>query len=333
MRRTYVLTPFALLFALALHIACSEAPAPEAAPAAEAAPAGRLEKVADGVWFRLGERDQGHCNNAVIELSDGLLVVDANFPSGAKLVMEDVKTVSDKPVKWVFDTHHHGDHAYGNALWTRAGATTLAYVGVAQEIGRYEPGRWQEASKTRPDVAEVGLDTLEPPKETFSETPHILEDPLRRVEFHHFGWAHTRGDGFVYLPAEKILATGDAVVNGAFNYTGDGNTGNWPNVVAGAMALDVEHVLPGHGPRGGKEVLEGQKAFFDFVNKAVGEAFDAGKKMDEVVTVADGKGKSTTIEPPAEVRNWVGDGFPEQVRVRWTELAEGKPHGAILGGE
>lgn len=329
MRRAFLLAPFALLTGVALLISCADAPE----PVAETPLPASLEKIADGVWFRLGERDQGHCNNVIIELSDGLLIVDANFPSGAKLVMEDVKAVSDKPVKYVFDTHHHGDHAYANALWTAAGATTLAYQGVAEEIERYEPARWQQAMQDRADVAAVGDDALEPPNQTFSQTPYVLEDSLRRVEMHHFGWAHTRGDGFVYLPDEKILCTGDAVVNGPFNYTGDGNTANWPSVVEGALGLGAEKVLPGHGPHGGKEILEGQKAFFEFLNSAVGEAFDAGKELAELVTIEEDAAKATTIEAPEAVKNWVGDGFPQQVRVRWIELTEGKPHGAILGGE
>ena len=53
-----------------------------------------------------------------------------------------------KPVKYVFDTHHHGDHAYGNPVWTEAGATTLAYKGVAEEMKRYEPARWQATAKS-----------------------------------------------------------------------------------------------------------------------------------------------------------------------------------------
>jgi cyclase len=58
----------------------------------------------------------GHCNNVIIEMDDYLVVIDANFPSGANLVMEEIKEVSDKPVKYVFDTHHHGDHLYGNPV-------------------------------------------------------------------------------------------------------------------------------------------------------------------------------------------------------------------------
>jgi len=120
--------------------------------------------VAPGVWFREGDQDRGHCNNAVIEMKDYLIVVDANYPDGASGVMRDAKYISPKPVKYVFDTHHHGDHIYGNALWTKAGATTIAFQGVADEMKRLEPARWLEAAKTRADVAALDRDAPEPPR-------------------------------------------------------------------------------------------------------------------------------------------------------------------------
>ena len=327
MQRKPLFVVFLVLLGVAFWATCGEAP-PVGPMSAS------LEKVTDGVWFRLGERDQGHCNNIIIEMENYLIIIDANFPSGANLVIDDVKTVSNKPVKYVFDTHHHGDHAYGNPVWTAAGATTLAYVGVAEEIRRYEPAGWQSASEQREDVRVLGLDTLEPPKETFSDLPFVLEDSSRRVEFHHFGWAHTRGDGLAYLPNEKILASGDAIVNGAFNFTGQGNTGNWPSVIRKAtMELDVEQLLPGHGSWGGSEIMQGQLAFFEELNAAVEAAFEAKTPLEEIVTVEDGAGVSTTIELSAAVQNWVGDRFAEQVRVRYAELAEGKPHGSILTGD
>src|SRR6476469_3739780 len=107
-----------------------------------------VTKIADGVWFREGGMDR-HCNNVIIEMKDYLIVVDANFPSGARLAMADAKKVSSKPVKYVFDTHHHGDHAYGNPVWTEAGATTLAFAAVGQEIKRLEPARWMDSAKNR----------------------------------------------------------------------------------------------------------------------------------------------------------------------------------------
>lgn len=291
-----------------------------------------LKLITDGVWFRMGELQHGHCNNVVIDLGEGLLVVDANFPSGALALIEDIKQVTAKPVTHVFDTHHHGDHAYANALWTREGATTLAYVGVAEEMKRYEPTRWQEASATREDVAAIGEDSVQPPQQTFTEIPHALEGTSRSVEFYHFGWAHTRGDGMVLLPDEKILCTGDAIVNGPYNYTGDGNTGNWPEVVSKALELDFDTILPGHGPSGGREVAEGQRKFFEEINEIVGTAFEEGKPLEELVTVEDGAGVATTVELSENVSNWVADRLAEQVRVRYTELAEEKPHGEILGG-
>src|SRR6185369_4907966 len=106
-----------------------------------------LRLIAPGVWFREGDMDQGHCNNVIIEMKDYLIVVDANFPSGARGAMADAKRISPKPVKFVFDTHHHGDHLYGNALWTQAGATSLAFAAVAQEIKRLEPARWADTAK------------------------------------------------------------------------------------------------------------------------------------------------------------------------------------------
>ena len=111
----------------------------------------------------------------------------------------------------------------------------------------------------------------------------MLKDGTRQVQFNFFGWAHTRGDGFVYLPKEKVLCTGDAGVNGPYNYTADGNIGNWPKVMEAAQKLDVKYVLPGHGPAGGPEVLQGQKDFMIELRKAAQAAIQEGKALDEIV--------------------------------------------------
>src|SRR5215472_2856267 len=95
-----------------------------------------LRIVAPGVWFREGDHDAGHCNSTIIEMKDYLIVVDAGFPDAARGTMEDVKRLSKKTMKYVFDTHHHGDHTYGNSVWTQAGATTLAFKELADEMRR-----------------------------------------------------------------------------------------------------------------------------------------------------------------------------------------------------
>ena len=275
-----------------------------------------FKEMAKGVWFRQGDIDnKGHCNNVVIEMKDSLLIVDANYPSGAEALLKDIKKVSSKPVKWVFDTHHHGDHAYGNSVWTALGATTIAHENVLREIEKYEPKRWQGSK--RPDVVALHKQTLEPPQKTFRENPYVIDDGERRVELHHFGWAHTRGDGFVYLPKEKILATGDAVTNGPWNNVADASIGNWPRVIEAAQKLDVAQVMPGHGPAGGKEVLEGQKQFMLELRKAASQGTRPDDPLFAKVTL------------PESVKKWVGRGLAGQLQTAYKETQAKKPAGDL----
>ena len=286
-----------------------------------------VSEVVKGVWFRQGDLMQGHCNNTVIEMKDSLVLIDANYPSGARAVMEDIKKLSDKPVKYVFDTHHHGDHAYGNIVWTRVGAITLAYEAVAEEMKRYEPKRWQE--EKRKDVTELDQPSVEPPKQTFSKSPYVIEDETRRIEFHFLGWAHTRGDGFAWLPKDKVLATGDAATNGPYNNVADANMGNWPKVMAKALKLNPVHVLPGHGMRGGMEILQGQMLFFEETLKAVAAEIKKGKRLEEVVTYDGARAKSTTIQIAEGAKKWVGRDFPGQVATAFKEVSQKTPAGDL----
>lgn len=323
-KRIWILGTFAMLASVAFFVTGTDAQP------------GTVKQIVPGVWFREGDlMNMGHCNNIIIEMKDYLIVVDANFPSGARLALAAAKKLSSKPIKYVFDTHHHGDHAYGNPIWTQAGATTLAYKGVAEEMKRYEPARWLAAAKGRQDVAEMHLSAPEPPKQTFDKTPFVLKDDTREVRFYFFGWAHTRGDGFVYLPKEKVLCTGDAVVNGPYNFTADGNVGNWPNVIRQAQKLAVDHVLPGHGAPGGKEVLEGQIQYMTELRKAVAAAVKQGKKASDLVSsetkvlFGNEVPATTSITLPDHVKNWVGGFLPAQVKDTYEEITQNKPHGDI----
>jgi len=307
--RALLLLVFAVLAGCALFLSRSDAN-PET-----------VRLVVPGVWFREGDMDQGHCNNVIIEMKDYLIVVDANFPSGARAAMADAKRISSKPVKYVFDTHHHGDHLYGNPLWTQAGATTLAFKQVGEELKRLEPARWQEAARTRPDVAELKRDGPEPPKQDIDQPMFVLSDGSRKVEFRHFGWAHTRGDGFVYLPKEQVLCTGDAAVNGPHNSTTDANIGNWPTVLHAAEKLKVKHVLPGHGLPGGRELLSGQAQFMAELYKSVKAGIDQGKSVEDL---------QSSVQLPAAVSAWVGDkSLKGQIKDTYDEIKQGKPRGDI----
>lgn len=309
LQRAVLFLGFAALCGLALFVSRSDAN-PET-----------VRRIVPGVWFREGDLDQGHCNNVIIEMKDYLIVVDANYPSGARATMADVKRLSSKPVKYVFDTHHHGDHLYGNVLWTQDGATTLAFQAVGQELKRLEPARWLAAAKTRPDIAETHRDAPEPPKQDITQEEYVLNDGERKVEFRHFGWAHTRGDGFVYLPKEGVLCTGDAVVNGPHNNLADANIGNWPIVLRTADKLKPKYVLPGHGPSGGRELIAGQDQFLSELYKAVKSGVDTGKSAEEL---------QASIKLPTAVNAWVGEtSLKRQVKDVYDEIKQGKPRGDI----
>src|SRR5215218_3092129 len=225
----------------------------------------KAEKIAPDVYSHEGDiKGHGHCNNGWIIFEDYVLVIDGNFPSGAQEIIPKIKAITDKPIRFAFDTHHHGDHAYGNQVWVENGATPVAHTGVVEEMKKYEtghyggkPGRWEETAQGREDVRQS---KLKPPSLLFPDSM-IFDDGKHRVELHYFGVAHTHGDGFAWLPKEKILFTGDACVNGPYNYVGDGNTGQWIQTLERARRLGARIIGPGHGPRGSGALLEEQQLF------------------------------------------------------------------------
>jgi cyclase len=284
----------------------------------------QVQSVVPGVYFHEGDLlKRGHCNNGWVVFEDYVLVIDGNFPSGAQEVIPKIKASADKPIRFVFDTHHHGDHAYGNQVWHLQGATPVAHLGVLDEMRKYEsgyfggqPGRWEDAAKGRPDVA---ASQLKPPSLLFRKDL-VFDDGKRRVELLHFGVAHTQGDGFAWLPKEKILFTGDACVNGPFNYMGDGNSEEWIKTLEAVGKLGAEKVCPGHGPMGGPELIVNQRAFFVELRKEVKKI--AGKKPAEAKAAVP-QIKARLQQQPA-IAKFVGEGFPGQVEKVYVEMG-GKP--------
>lgn len=247
---------------------------------------GKVDEVAPNVYFHEGDLEkQGHCNNGWIIFEDYVLVIDANFPSGANLILPKIRALTDKPIRFAFDTHHHGDHAYGNQVWVDNGAVPIAHTGVIEEMKRYEtgyyggkPGRWEETAKGRQDVRDS---KLKPPSLLFPKEL-IFDDGKRRVELMHLGVAHTHGDAVAWLPKERILFTGDACVNGPYNFVGDGDVEKWIKTLALARKLGARVVCPGHGPRGQETVLEDQSRFFQALREQVGVLVQAKKSPSEV---------------------------------------------------
>ena len=275
-------------------------------------------EIASGVWFLLGDASKGYSNTAVIEMRYYLVVVDANYPARAREVMAEVKLLSPKPVRYVFDTHAHGDHSYGNSLWTAAGATTLAYYKVIEEMDRYEPGRWLAAEAKRADVRDLHEDNVQRPQKTFRKSPLVLKDATREIDFYYLGWGHTPADGYVWLPKERVPCTGDGAVNGPRNKLWDANIANWPRVLSKAMRLRPLAVLPGHGDAGGIEILAGQRQFLLDLYSAVKAQAREGKVPAEM-----------NIQLPPRDANWTPKDLSMDIQATYSEITQHQPAGAL----
>jgi cyclase len=300
--------------------------------------AGKADLVAPDIYFHEGQVSDtadAVCNNGWIIFEDYVLVIDANFPAGAKLIISKIRSLTDKPIRFAFDTHHHGDHAYGNQVFVENGGVPLAHTGVIEEMKRYEtgyygnkPGRWEEAAKGRADLRTT---KLKPPSVLFSKDL-FFDDGKHRVELMYLGVAHTHGDAVAWLPKERILFTGDMCVNGPYNYVGDGDVGKWVATLDAAKKLGAEIVCTGHGPRSAGTVLEDQQAFFKALREQVG-ALMANKAPEE----AKGQIESirTTLKGNAQIARFVGergpgsDSFASQVEKVYEELA-GKKLAALM---
>lgn len=244
-----------------------------------------VQEIAPGVFFHQGDPRRGHSNNGWIAFEDYVLLVDANYPSGATIVQPKIQQTTGKPVRFAFDTHHHADHAYGNQLWVDVGAVPVAHVGVLEEMRKVEtgyfggpPGRWEQSAKQRPDVAAT---RLKPPSLLFPRELFV-DDGKQRVELRWFGVAHTRGDAMAWLPKQKILFTGDTCVNGPHNMINDGDTAAWIETLEALKTLGAEKVCPGHGPMGGPEVIIDQQRYLIELRRVVKALRDAGKSPADV---------------------------------------------------
>ena len=91
------------------------------APAVARAQIGAVQNIAPGVYFHEGDPRLGTCNNGWIVMDDYVVVVDANYPIGAKVLIPKVRATTEKPVRFVIDTHWHPDHSFGNEVWAELG--------------------------------------------------------------------------------------------------------------------------------------------------------------------------------------------------------------------
>jgi len=276
--------------------------------------------VAPGVWFLPGDSHAGYCNSIVIEMKDYLILVDPSYPGRSRELLAAIPQLSAKPVRYVFDTHAHGDHSYGNSVWTKVGAQTMAFAGVTEEMNLYEPERWQGTKSKRDDMRDLHETDVQRPAMSLRGDRFVLRDGTREVDFLHLGWGHTRGDGWVWLPKERILCTGDAAVNGPRNKLWDADVLNWPVVIDKAIALKPAIVLPGHGEDGGVEILSGQAQFLRDLYSAVKDRLAHGRSLAQI---------QAEVHMPERDANWNRPDMSQDILITFAEITAGKPAGSL----
>jgi glyoxylase-like metal-dependent hydrolase (beta-lactamase superfamily II) len=239
----------------------------------------RFEKVADGIYYATasGTMNVG-ANSPVIVNDDEVLVVDSSItPAAGRALVQDIKAITPKPVRYVVDSHYHYDHAFGNQIFgadvqvighdhTRSRmltnvmeqATYLRSVQplpaqidtlkqrIAQEKDPQQKATLErQVANSQAYLEQVKEVKVTPPNLTFNDTMTLVRGG-REIRLLYLGRGHTDTDVVVYLPKERIVCTGD-LMESIISYAGDAYPEEWIETLGKLKAIDFDTVMPGHG--------------------------------------------------------------------------------------
>ena len=285
-----------------------------------------FKRVADGVHVAVAQPAyKVNCNTAIVEDDDGVMVVDTHSkPTAARVIVEHLRGMTTKPVRYVVNTHFHWDHWQGNEVYASANpgleiitteqtkqnlTTPDVGVGGVPFIEKQLAALPGEIAKLKDDIqkapnaevkgrlqsnlaqAEAYLQELKQikpalPTRTVSKTV-TLQEGGREIQLHVLGRGHTNGDLYIYMPKEKVVATGDAVVDW-MPFLNDGYPEEWAQTVAALEKLDIVQIIPGHGEPAPKAHLAFFRGYLTDLVAAVKTAAAGGATLDEMKTkVAD----------------------------------------------
>jgi cyclase len=246
-----------------------------------------VRELAPGVYYYFGDELQKKSANCVwIVFNDYVLVIDANYPWGAKEIIREIRKKTGKPIRFVFNTHYHHDHSFGNCVFVDSGATIISTKETAAEMKTRGRREWDE---------NWGGQSLEGyrrefPSLTFDQKL-VFDDGKHRVEMINMGQAHTLGDGVAYFPNEKILVTGDLFVNGnpwGNNVADPGaDYDKWLKVLDELAGWDIKIVVPGHGELGTIQSLKNQRDYLADMLQQVRDGITAGRTLEELLKEID----------------------------------------------
>jgi len=282
-----------------------------------------LQQAAEGVFFAHARPQTViNCNAAVFVRSKDVVVVDAHSkPSAAAGLIRQIRgEITEKPVRYLINTHFHWDHMQGNPAYRQTGGpvdilatsetkrlmsdlSARRLMESMDELAKQVEALKARAEKAGPEEkrfcdseishlqayqAEMKDYSLQLPTITFDKT-HVLQDAAFDLHLDWHGRSHTSGDVFVFCPQRRAIATGDAS-HGWVPNIGDGYPRQWPGTIDEVARADFEHVLGGHGPmQHNRNVMMSQRNYIEELTTRVADAKAAGQPLEEMqkrITVA-----------------------------------------------
>ncbi len=288
-------------------------------------PAFEFEQVREDIYQARGTGAVAvGANAAIIINDDDVLVVDSHIsPAAAAALIDELRSITDKPVRYVVNTHFHFDHAHGNQIYPAdvqviGHEFTREMLANGGSVGRtYQ--RFQEAMASQPGYVEgqEGM-TPTPPSTTLSERMTLFRGG-REIRLLFFGRGHTGGDVVVHLPTERVLISGDLLLPGV-PFMGDGFPADWVETLEELKALTFDVIIPGHGrPFSDRDKIDHLQAYLRDLWGRTAEAYANG------LTVAQASEQIDLSDHSADYASLTGPGVPLPAVERIYELlaAEG----------
>ncbi|HEX2768768.1 MAG TPA: MBL fold metallo-hydrolase [Geobacteraceae bacterium] len=246
-----------------------------------------LTKLAENVHSYAAVKNASPANSfaanaGIVVGRDGILVVDTLISAKeAKRFISDIRRVSEKPIKYVVDTHYHLDHAFGNSEFAKLGATLISQANDRNNLEKKGEAALKNAKGyglTDDDMAGTVI-TL--PTITFTERMTI-DLGGETVELIYVTPSHTEGSALVYLPERKILFAGDVLFTDFHPFMGDGDVAGWVKTLDYILTLDVTTIIPGHGPISGKKDIAEMKEYIQTFDKKARELVAKSNNADYI---------------------------------------------------
>jgi cyclase len=246
-----------------------------------------LTKIADNVYSYVDVKNGSPANsfaaNAGIVIGrDGILVIDTLISAKeAKRFIADIRKISDKPIKYVVDTHYHLDHSFGNSEFAKLGATIISQENDRKNLEKKGDATLKRAKEYGLTEEDLDGTVISLPAITFTDRMTI-DLGGETVELIFIAPSHTDGSTLVYLPRREILFTGDVLFTDYHPYMGESDVEGWVENLDYILYLDLVTIIPGHGPISGKKDVADMKAYIQLFDKKARELVAKSKDVDYI---------------------------------------------------